>query len=313
MVIVVNMSDTKKYLGIEVGAASLKLALLESAETEKRVVKTAVLATETSPLDDVFTFESVLQQWLDENQISPIEAISVTIPAFRSIIRKVYVPSEASANIGEYLQWYVGLITNGKDDSYIIDHKELSGDDEMGRSVLLIAARREWVDALRKGFRSKVLAPKSMEVDVLSIMNLMDVAEKVSEDTCVVKADYSGVTLMWLNRDNPLALRCVSTLSLVDRSPEEAYVILSKEILEQIKLADSENKVHTAKPVIRLCGEMATDSQFLETLVSVLSDYQVSLLDTFAHLEMPAEEADASAVLGCSAAIGAALSVMEGV
>ena len=56
------MSDTKLYMGIEVGDASLKVALLESAE--KRILKTAVLNTETSPLNDVFTFENVLQEWL---------------------------------------------------------------------------------------------------------------------------------------------------------------------------------------------------------------------------------------------------------
>ena len=77
------MSDTKLYLGIEAGDASLKVALLDAAE--KRVLKTAVLNTETSPLDDVFSFESALQDWVDENQIENIRAISVTIPAFRSI------------------------------------------------------------------------------------------------------------------------------------------------------------------------------------------------------------------------------------
>ena len=53
------------YLGIEVGDVSLKVALLDAAE--KRVLKTAVLQTETSPIDDIFTFETVLQGWMEEN------------------------------------------------------------------------------------------------------------------------------------------------------------------------------------------------------------------------------------------------------
>lgn len=304
------MSDTKNYLGIEVGAASLKLALLDSAE--KRVLKTAVLETETSPIDDIFTFESVLQQWVDDNQLDKIEAISVSVPAFRSIIRKVYVPSEAAANIDEYLKWYLGLITNAEVDAYIVDHKVLSGDNELGFTVLLIAVRREWVDALRKGFRSKALVPKSMEVDVLSIINLMDVAEKINEVTCVIKADYSGVTLMWIDRDNLLGLRCVSTLSLVDRSREEAYGILMKGILEQMRLAKSENMVHATKSV-RLCGEMTTDPLFVETFTSAMQGCDVAMMNSFSHLELPTEDADASAVLCCTGAIGAALGVMEGV
>ena len=72
------MSDTKIYMGIEAGDASLKVALLDA--TERRVLKTAVLETETAPLDDVYAFETALQGWMDFNQIESVEAISVAIP-----------------------------------------------------------------------------------------------------------------------------------------------------------------------------------------------------------------------------------------
>ena len=85
------MSDTKIYLGIEVGDASLKVALLDSAE--KRVLRTAILQTGTSPLDDVYTFETVLQAWLESVQQESVEAVSLSIPAFRSVIRQVFVPA----------------------------------------------------------------------------------------------------------------------------------------------------------------------------------------------------------------------------
>jgi len=215
------MSDTKIYLGIEVGDASLKVALLESAE--KRVLKTAVLETETSPIDDIYTFETVLQGWMEANQIESVESISVAIPAFRSIIRQVYVPAEAAEHLDDYLRWYLGLITNAEKDAYVLDYKVLRGEPSVGLTVLLIAVRRQWVDALRKGFRAKALAPKAMEVDVLSLLNLMDVAENIKNLQCVIKADYMGVTLMWLSKDNLQGLRCVSTLPLVNKSREEAY------------------------------------------------------------------------------------------
>ena len=99
------MSDTKIYLGIEVGDASLKVALLDSAE--KRVLRTAVLQTGTSPLDDVYTFETVLQAWLESIQQESVEAVSLSIPAFRSVIRQVFVPAEACANLEDYLEWYL--------------------------------------------------------------------------------------------------------------------------------------------------------------------------------------------------------------
>ena len=287
------MSDTKLYLGIEVGDVSLKVALLDGAE--KRVLKTAVLQTETSPIDDIYTFETVLQGWMDECHLEEIEAISVTVPAFRSIVRQVFVPAEAVANIDDYVQWYLGLITNGDKGSYIIDYKILGGDSSVGQTVLLIAVRREWVDALRKGFRSKNLVPKGMEVDVLSLMNLMDVAEGVKKELeCVIKADYFGVTLLWLRIN-------------------EAVGILADGIVEQMKLAREQNAVPEVKQV-HLCGEMAMEPLFVQKLREKFADScQIALMDSFSKLRLPVDEADSAAVLNCAGAIGTALGVMEGV
>lgn len=304
------MSDTKLYLGIEVADASLKVALLDSAE--RRVLKTAILETETSPLVDVYAFEAVLQEWMKFINVDAVDAVSVSIPAFRSIIRQVFVPAEAAKSLDDYLKWYVSLITNADDGVYVIDYQILKGDDSLGYTVMLIAVRREWVDNLRKGFRNKSLTPKALDVDVLSLMNLMDFAAKVSELECVVKADYAGVTMVWLTKDNLQALRCVSTLALVNKSREEAFQILADGIVEQIKVAREENAAVVTKQ-IQLCGEMASDLLFVETLRQKLGECQLNLMDSFSNLRLPVEAEDAAAVLCCSGAIGAALNVMEGV
>lgn len=304
------MSDTKIYMGVEVGDANLKVALVE--RTERRVLKTAVLDTETSPLDDVYAFESAVQNWLEYCQIESVDAVSVSIPAFRSIVRQVFVPPEAAKNMDDYIKWYVSLITNAEASAYIIDYQILSGEESLGFTVMLIAVREKWVDNLRKGFRSKMLAPKAMDVDVLSIMNLVDFAENVTELTCVVKADYVGVTLLWLTKDNLQALRCVSTLSLVNKTPEEAYQFLVSGIAEQIRVAQEENAAIVTKQ-IRLCGDMANDIMFVEGLRQKLSDCQVIPMDSFSNLRLPTEAEDSAAVLSCAGAIGAALNVMEGV
>lgn len=304
------MSDTKIYMGVEVGDANLKVALVD--RTERRVLKTAVLDTETSPLDDVYAFESAVQNWLEYCQIESVDAVSVSIPAFRSIVRQVFVPPEAAKNMDDYIKWYVSLITNAEASAYIIDYQILSGEESLGFTVMLIAVREKWVDNLRKGFRSKMLAPKAMDVDMLSIMNLVDFAENVTELTCVVKADYAGVTLLWLTKDNLQALRCVSTLSLVNKTPEEAYQFLVSGIAEQICVAQEENAAIVTKQ-IKLCGDMANDIMFVEGLRQKLSDCQVIPMDSFSNLRLPTEAEDSAAVLSCAGAIGAALNVMEGV
>lgn len=304
------MSDTKIYMGIEAADASLKVALLDAAE--RRVLKTAVLETETSPLDDVYSFETVLQGWLDYCQIDSVEAVAVSIPAFRSIVRQVYVPAEASKNMNDYLRWYVSLITNADANEYVIDYQTLFGEDSLGYTVMLVAVRQQWVDNLRKGFRNKMLAPKALDVDVVSLMNLMDYAENLTELECVVKADYAGVTLVWLTKDNLQALRCVSTLPLVNKTKEEAYQILADGIAEQIAQAQAENASVVTK-TIHLCGDMAGDLSFVENLRQTLTDCQIVPMDSFSNMRLPIEAEDSAAVLSCAGAIGAALNVMEGV
>lgn len=303
------MSESKLYLGVEVGDHYMKVALVDSSA--KKVVKLAVLPVECNPIYDIFLFESTLQQWIDENQIKDIVATSVTVPAKMSIIRKVYMPSEAASNKEQYLKWYMELFTNAGVDAYIVDSMTLSGDDSLGYNELVMAIRKEWVDALRKGFRSRVLAPKSLEVDVLSLMNVMDVGEKIKDAVCVVKADFDGVTIAWMRRDELLALRGVSTLSMVGKTADAAYPILADEIVEQVKLAESENGVNGVTD-IRLCGEMATEDSFVELLMGKLGNYDVSLLRSLKQL--PSDDGvDPINMVYCVGAVGAALNQMEGV
>jgi hypothetical protein len=303
------MSDTKLYLGIEVGDTSMKVALVDASE--KKVLKAAVLPTECNPIYDIFLFESTLQQWVDDNQIKDIVATSVTMPATMSIIRKVYVPQEAVANKWQYLNWYLELFTNAEASAYIVDSKTLSGDDTLGYNELVMAVRKEWVEALRKGFRSRMLAPKCMEVDVLSLMNVMDVGEKIKDSVCVVKADFAGVTLAWMRRDELLALRCVSTLSMVGKTEDVAYPILANEIVEQMRLVQTENAISGVKDV-RLCGEMASNEQFVNILLGKLTDYNVTLMSSLSQL--PSDESvNPVDMICCVGAVGAALNLMEGV
>lgn len=302
------MSETKLYLGIEVSDTSMKVALVDASA--KKVLKAAVLPTECNPVYDIFLFESTLQQWVDDNKIENIEATSVTMPATMSIIRKVYVPPEAVASKDQYLDWYLELFTNAESSAYIVDSKTLSGDDTLGYNELVMAVRKEWVDALRKGFRSRVLSPKSMEVDVLSLMNVMDVGEKIKDAVCVVKADFSGVTLVWMRRDELLALRCVSTLSMVGKTENAAYPILANEIVEQMKLVQSENAVKGVTDV-RLCGEMASNELFVNILMDKLPEYQVSLVTGLSQL--PSDESvNPVDMICCVGAVGAALNLVEG-
>lgn len=297
------MDDTKLHLGIEAGEVLLKVALYDP--NDKKVVKTAILNTETNPLDDVSSFEAALQTWLAENEGVQIDSVSLTVSSFRAVVRQLFVPPEAK-NVREYLQWYLGNLVNANVADYVMDFVELGGSAELGRTVLMIAMRKAWVNSIRKGFRNQQIAPKILEVDALSLMNLLEASGMLDNKLqCVIKADVTGVMLLWASKDDLRALRCCSTLDLAGKEREEAYVQLSENIAKQVEEAASANG--TAVDRYMLCGELATDLLFVENLRKALGDKPITQMDSFPDIRLPVDEESASHVLSCAGAIGVAL------
>ncbi len=297
------MDDTKLQLGIEAGEVLLKVALYDPCE--RKVVKTAILDMETNPLDDVSSFEATLQSWLSANGDVQVESVALTVPSFRSIVRELFVPPEAG-NVREYVEWYLGTLVNTNVNEYVLDFVELRGSAELGRTVLMIALRKAWVNSIRKGFRNKRIAPKILETDVLSVMNLLEAGCGLgSEVKCVVKADVAGVMLLWAAKDDLKALRCVSTFDLAGKAREEAYSELAENIRRQVESVAELNGVSVTS--YSLCGELASDILFVEHLKESLGNSPVLPLDSFADIRLPVEEESALHVLSCVGAIGAAL------
>lgn len=298
------MDAKKLHLGIEAGEVLIKVALYDPLE--RKVIKTDILDTGANPLVEISSFEHTLHEWLSEEEIAQIETVGLTVSSFRAIVRQLFVPPEAK-NVREYLQWYLGTLINSDIDEYVLDFVELAGSAEIGRTVLMIAMRKAWVNAVRKGFRDQSIAPQILEVDVLSLMNLLEVGEKLEKKTaCVIKADVTGVMILWATKENLRALRSCSTLGLAGKEREEAYALLSKNVAGQIQAVSEDLKISTDK--IQICGELASDALFVEELQKTLGEsVAIVPMDSFAEIRLPTDEESASHVLSCAGAIGVAL------
>lgn len=297
------MSDTKLHLGLDAGELSLKVVLYDAEN--KAVVKAASLDTPIPPLNDVATFETVLQEWLTANSIEDVASISLTTSSFRAVVKQLVVPA-GTENVDEYLSWYLSTLVNDSPKRYFLDYQYLYEDKELGSTVLMVALRNEWVDAARKGFRNKKLAPQLMNVDVISMMNLLEVAEENPDELrCVVKADIAGVSIMWIAKDNLHCLRGVSTIELVGREQVDAYQILSHGIAKQIAEAKEMNNVSTSK--VYVCGDVSTDQLFLDVLKAHLADYEIEVIKSFSKITLPEDSDAASAMPLCIGALGAAV------
>ena len=78
-----------------------------------------------------------------------------------------------------------------------------------------------------------------------------------------------------------------------------------------MKLVQTENAVNGVTDV-RLCGEMASNEQFVNILMEKLSDYKVSLMTNLSQLPCD-ESVNPVDMICCVGAVGAALNQMEGV
>ncbi len=297
------MSDKKLHLGLGAGDLSLKVVLYDAEE--KAVVRAASLDLPAPALNDIATTETVLQGWLSEAGIEDLASVSLTTSSFRSIVKQVVVPNEVP-DIREYLTWYLSTLVNDPVRRYFLDFQVLSEDKDIGTTVLFVALRNEWVDAARKGFRNRKLAPQLMNVDVVSVMNLVEAGlEKPTELRCVVKADIAGVSIMWFQKDNLRCLRGVSTIELVGRDQMDAYQILSYGIAEEISKVKDSLKIDT--PKVLLCGDVSTDTLFVDVLKARLPETEISLMDSFANIKLPENEAEAALMPLCVSALGVAV------
>lgn len=299
------MSDSKLHLGLDAGELSLKVVLYDAANNA--IVRAASLDMPVPPLNDVATFENALQTWLSENQIEidDVASISLTTSSFRAVVKQIVVPPEV-ADIPAYLSWYLSTLVNDSPKRYFIDYQMIYEDKELGSTVLFVALRNEWVDAARKGFRNKKLAPQLMNVDVISMMNLLEASlEDAAELHCAVKADIAGVSVMWISKDNLRLLRGVSTIELVGREQVDAYQILAHGIAEQLEDAKKSSGIDT--PKIFLCGDIATDQLFFNILKAHLKGVEVELVDKFPKLILPENPDEAALLPLCVGALGAAV------
>lgn len=302
------MSDTKLHLGLEAGELSLKVVLFDAEN--KAIVKAASLDMPVPPLNDIATLETTLQGWLTENSIEEVASISLAASSFRAVVKQIVVPPEVK-EIHDYLVWYLSTLINEAPKHYFLDYQVLSEDKEIGTTVLFIALRNEWVDAARKGFRNKKLAPQLMIVDVVSMMNLAEVASETPDGLrCVVKADIAGVSLMWISKDNLRCLRGVSTIDLVGRDQIEAYQILSLGIQEQLNKVKEDCGIET--PKFFLCGDVSTDATFSAILRAVLKDTEIVLMDSLPYIKLPADADQAALLPLCVGALGAAVQAAAG-
>ncbi len=305
------MNDTPLHLGIDAGEYSLKVVLYNAKE--KSLAHMAALDLPLPALTNIPMLEEALKGWLDGLSISPdsLASVSLTVPTFRAIAREVFVPPEVP-DIAEYLKWYLSTIVNDHPERYILDYQTLSGSAELGWTVLFIALREEWVDAVRKGFRNRKLEPHYLNVDVAVLLNYIEVAcENPQERRCFVKADYAGISLMWISKDKLHLLRGVSTLELVGKEQADAFRILSEGIAKEIAEASAENGIKTENVI--LCGDVSADPAFVEVLTEKLQGFNVKLLDSFEKIQNVADEKEAALTSLCVGALGVALSAAEGV
>ena len=303
------MSDTTLHLGIDAGELSLKVVLYDAEE--KAVVKMASLDVPVSPLNDISTLETTIQNWLNETDIHDLASVSLTVSAFRAIVEQIFVPPEVP-DLDEYLKWFLSTRINDNVSHYLLDYQKVQGSKELGWTILFMALRSELVYVVRKGFKNKKLIPQLMNIDVLALLNLVELGyEDSNSKRCIVKADVSGVSVVWLSKDNLILYRGISTLDLVGKNQTEAYQLLSKNIAACIQNVSKEFNIKTE--AIELCGDIATDSLFFETLQMTLPGNPVQLLNALPKIKLNVDEAEASYLPLCAGALGVALQAAEGV
>lgn len=284
-------------LGVEISQDDLKVALVDPGR--KHIIKVDVVPTSGNPIGDTSIYASVLGSWSRSNLLSQASSVAVAFPACDGIMRLVSIPKEMESGFYDYVNWEFAHATNLKASDYKMDAAFYPSQKKPER-VVVTAMSKKFIESFSSEELEKSgFTPNCLIADICALLNLLEASEGLGgQPKCVLKADEKFAVAFWGNESGPLAIRllpkdCISPSSVVDI------------------LSGGFNEFPKAKRIVKLCGELSVNTEFMDELINALKDLKEPIgVQSWSSLSKFSLEkvGDFSKLSQCLGAIGATLS-----
>ncbi len=312
------MTRQKELVGLDIGTSSVKAVHLQRSRSAYKLAELGITRIHPKTIVDgiimdAATVSTAIRQLFDEHSI-PIKDVAFSVSGHSVISKKIKVPKMKKAELREGIAWEAEQHIPYSIEDVNLDFQILreAGPGEQEMDVLLVAVKKDTLNAYRAVISAAGLSAAVVDVDALAIEHVFTMSRKFQPGEVValvnIGAAVTNINILdggisAFTRDSPLGgnRHTESIQKSVGLSFEQAEAIKRGEPVEGHSVADAMPVVEMANN--ELAGEIRRSFDFyystshrdaihrvvLSGGCALLSDLAASLSSV---LELPVEVAN---------------------
>lgn len=237
----------KDIVGIDIGSSSVKLVQLREVKGGYQLVHLgmAMLPPEAIVDNAIMDSASVVQAIRDlvENQKVKTKNVAASISGHSVIIRKVQLPIMTEEEMESSLQWEAEQYIPFEISEVNLDFQILGSDpkDPSQMTVILVAAKKDFVNDYMAVFKESGLTPVVMDIDCFALENAFEANYGIGEDEVValINMGASAINVDVVKGDGSLFTRDIQVGGNMFNEEIQKRLSINSADAETVKLGGS--------------------------------------------------------------------------
>ncbi len=241
-------ASKKEIIGIDVGSSAVKLARLRESRGNYQLVNIGIMPLAAETIVDNTIMDSTAIVDSINNLISGMKVkgkrIATSVSGHSVIIRKITLPIMTEAELESSIQWEAEQYIPFDVSEVNIDFQIIGPDpkDPSQMNVMLVAAKKDFVDDFVAVFTEAGLEPVVMDIDCFAVENMFDYNYGFVEDEVIALIDLgaSATSVNVLKGDMSVFTRDIQAGGNLLSEELQKRLGVSSEEAERAKLGDRE-------------------------------------------------------------------------
>lgn len=237
----------KDIVGIDIGSSSVKLVQLREVKGGYQLVHLgmAMLPPEAIVDNAIMDSASVVQAIRDlvESQKVKTKNVAASISGHSVIIRKVQLPIMTDEEMESSLQWEAEQYIPFEISEVNLDFQILGSDpkDPSQMTVILVAAKKDFVNDYMAVFKESGLTPVVMDIDCFALENAFEANYGIGEDEVValINMGASAINVDVVKGDGSLFTRDIQVGGNMFNEEIQKRLSINSADAETVKLGGS--------------------------------------------------------------------------
>ena len=273
----------KDVVGIDIGSSSIKLVELKEAKGGYQLVNLGMVPLPAEAIVDNAIMDSGavgdgIRNLVESHKIKT-KNVATSISGHSVIIRKILLPAMTEEEMESSIQWEAEQYIPFEISEVNIDFQMLEADskDPSQINVILVAAKKDFVNDYVNAFKECGLNPIVMDVDCFALENACEISYGFEPDEVIalINMGASAINVNILKEGVSVFTRDIQVGGNMFNEEIQKRLSLSHEEAEKVKLGDVPEEIdqEAVKEVLRdatenLCQEVQRSLDFFSATSS---------------------------------------------